>query len=103
MLFTVIFIWLSWKFDTFIIIILFFWLKFGILCFNEFVEIWLQILVLRLGINDEWTEDYWFRTRMGFYAEGNTEAEEYSGRVTWTSVQLRGLYDALHVIFYDMF
>lgn len=81
----------SWCFDF-----LFVWLK--------FVNIWLQILVSKLERTHEWTQDYRLRSRMGFYAEGNKEAEEYSRRATWTSVHLWWLYDAIHVYFFsDMF
>jgi len=34
---------------------------------------------------------------MGFYAEGHSEAEEHSRRAAGASVQLGGLYDAIHV------
>lgn len=35
---------------------------------------------------------------MGVYAEGNHQAEEHSRRASGATVQLRGLYDALHVL-----
>ena len=52
---------------------------------------------------DEWAEDNWPRTRMGFYAEGYHKAEEYSRRVARASVQLRGLYDAIYVSTTELF
>lgn len=48
-------------------------------------------------------EDDRFGAGMGVHAEGDHEAEEHPGGVAGASVQLRGLYDALHVGLLNLF
>ena len=67
-------------------------------------SVWVLGLRLRdfCRYDNGWAEDYWLGARMGVYAEGNHKIEEHSGRIAWATVQLRGLHDALHVLFLEV-